>query len=171
VRRIVGMLTIVLAASCGAENWSFDHDAGEDVTDVPTVEGSVPDQDAGQEASLQDGAYTDTGVAAAESGPTPEATPGCSIDSDCPGASPLCSAAGTCIRCESAADCHPDAGAPACNATTGACVECASSSDCAAIAARPYCDPENQCVRCLSNADCGFESICQITTHTCSKMF
>lgn len=170
MRRIVSMLTISLAASCGAENWSFDHDAGEDVAEVPTVDGSVLDQDAGHEASLEASAVADTGVAA-ETGSIPEASPRCSIDDDCPSTAPMCSAASTCIRCESAADCHPDAGAPACNASTGGCVECASSSDCAAIAARPYCDPSNHCVRCLSNADCGFESICQISTHTCTKMF
>jgi hypothetical protein len=172
VRRIVSTLTILLAAACGPVNWSFDSDAGDaEALDGPELQdASTADQRAPEDAPFEGRSDMEAAVVV-EAGPVFEASVACSVDDDCPVEAPLCGLAGTCVRCGSNADCHADAGAPACNSSTGACVECTSSSDCG-NAALPYCDTTaNRCVRCLTSAECGFESLCQIATHTCSKMF
>jgi hypothetical protein len=172
VNRIVGMLAILLATGCGAENWYFDRDAGAEDAMGPVVEAGVQDDDAAANDSPEGGALREAGVVQREAGPAAEAGPSCTVDSDCPASAPECSAAGMCVRCTSSSDCQPDAGTPACNTMTGACVQCTLTADCAGNALLPYCDMSaNVCVRCLSNVDCGFESICLITTHTCTKMF
>jgi hypothetical protein len=176
VKRGLGLaLVIGMTGACGAESWSFDHDAGTGDPDEPAFDAQVGDADAlsapAQDATLDGSDLRETGLAP-ETGPVPEAAPGCSAARPCPSSAPLCSPSGVCIRCVADGDCPGDAGAPVCDVSTGACVECTSSSDCATGGQLSNCDTTtNQCVQCLTNNDCGFESVCQLATHTCSKMF
>ena len=171
---LVGAVT---SAGCGPVIWSFDHDAGADHLDGATVE-DVGVRDAvspGEDADpdLADGFDPPDDVVIDVGPPVPDVTTACSVDSDCPGVLPHCNqSAGVCARCTSAADCASDAGARVCDMSTGACVECISSADCSVTTMRPYCDTAaDHCVQCLSNTNCGFESLCQLATHTCTKMF
>jgi hypothetical protein len=173
VNRIACLLPVVLATlACGAVNWSFDHDAGVDDAGALTIDASPKSDDDAEPGDTHESGAVHEAAVAPESGPAPDAGPNCTIDDDCPPSAPECTSDGRCVRCLSARDCNPDSGTPACNTMTGACVQCALTADCAGNAALPYCDTSaNVCVRCLSNADCGFESLCLITTHTCTKMF
>jgi len=169
----------VTAAGCGVQNWSFDHDAGAENLDAATVQ-AVPNGDAtawadreDEDAELDDRPEPEEEDLVIDVGPVPDVTVPCSVDSECPGATPHCNqSAGVCTRCATAADCLSDAGPRVCNTSTGACVECLSSADCVVGTLRPYCDTAaDRCVQCLSNTNCGFESLCQLATHTCTRMF
>jgi hypothetical protein len=164
----------VTAGGCGAETWSFDHNAGAENLDAAMIQevgngdaAAREDEDAelGDRSEPEDDARIDVA-------PLPDVTTPCSVDSDCSGATPHCNqSAGICGRCQVDVDCASDAGPRVCNTATGACVECLSSADCSIGTLRPYCDTAaDRCVQCLSNTNCGFESFC-LPTHTCTKMF
>jgi hypothetical protein len=176
VKRGMGLVVVIgMTGACGAESWSFDHHAGTGDADGPAFDAQADDADAlpapAQDAALDGNSLRETGLAP-ESGPVVEAAPGCSADQPCPSSAPLCSPSGVCTRCAADADCPGDAGAPVCDVSTGACVECTSNSGCATSGALPNCNTTtNRCVQCLTNPDCGFESVCQLATHTCTKMF
>jgi hypothetical protein len=170
--RWLPLVFVVLASeACGAERWFFDEDSGAEATDAtpPAVDASdgdgAPPADAGQEATSAEAAE-----ASPEASSAPDAVPACTVDGDCPAATPVCRpSSGLCIRCASDNDCTDAAPAPACDMTTGRCVACTSDVQCAA--ATPRCNPASlSCVRCLSSADCGRESACELATHTCTPM-
>jgi Cys-rich repeat protein len=172
VNRAACLFGILMTGACGAESWSFDHDAGEDasyvaIDDAATDDHRAPsEQDAARENGPEAGLFPETG-------PVPEAAENCSVDSDCSPDAPLCiQPAGLCTRCTSNVDCPHDGGTLVCNLSTGACVQCTSNSDCSAGNMLPYCNTvTDRCVQCLNSTECGLEAICQLGSHTCTKMF
>jgi hypothetical protein len=176
---LVLLLTGLPTAACEPVTWSFDQDSGAEARDAtaPDVdsEGAVADSNAAREPPDSGPGADASPAPAPDADAVPEAASPCSIDSDCPLEAPLCSASGTCFRCATTSDCAGDGGnsrGQVCNASTGACVQCTANSDCSSASGLPYCyTATNGCVQCLSSAQCGFESICQLATHTCSKMF
>ena len=170
---LFAIAAIAMSAGCGAESWSFDHDAGGEDTDGAVLEdvGGGDAHPGGPEDAALEGGSLPEAAPGAEAGPGREAAPACSADGDCPSDAPLCGPGGACTRCTADADCVRDGGALVCNTSTGACVQCTSNSDCSA-SPLPYCyTVSDRCVQCLNNAECGFESICQLASHTCTKMF
>ncbi len=172
--RAACLFVVLMTGGCGAESWSFDHDAGAESSDVAIVDAATADQSpmAEQDAAPETGTLPDAGLLP-ETGPVPEAAPTCSTDNDCPSDAPLCTRpAGVCGRCTSDLDCAGDGGALVCNASTGGCVQCTSNSDCSGVNMLPYCDTvTDRCVQCLNSTECGLESICQLASHMCTKMF
>jgi hypothetical protein len=89
----------------------------------------------------------------------PEVKPGCTSNTDCPPATPICDAGGACRRCDantvsSNACAILDAATPACG-PDGKCIVCATSADCKADPTKPICDVANQaCVACTSDTQC-----------------
>ena len=167
------LLLAVTTAACGAENWSFDADAGAEVSDSAGFE----DADASLSADSAEDRFlplvdvaAPTNDAVSEAGPETDAARRCSADVECTDDEPHCDqTAGVCTRCTAALDCASAEGGPVCAVSAGKCVQCASSADCSASATLPYCDMgSNLCVRCLTTADCGRESFCQPASHTCT---
>jgi len=86
----------------------------------------------------------------------------CQTDSDCKDpATPHC-LFGSCVQCETAADCP--ANAPGCNFVTNSCGSCTLNSDCASgegclnSACAPICEsgpvPDGGCASCTVDSDC-----------------
>jgi Cys-rich repeat protein len=176
---LVLLLAGLPTAACQPVTWSFDQDGSAEASDAPALdvdsEGSIPESDAAR-GPPDSGSGADASLAPTpDAEAVPEAASPCAVDSDCPLEAPLCSASGVCFRCAAASDCAGDGGnsrGRVCNASTGACVQCTANSDCSSGSELPYCySATNRCVQCLSSAECGFESICQLATHTCTKMF
>jgi Cys-rich repeat protein len=173
VSRAACLFILLTTGGCGAESWSFDHDAGAESSDVIADAATADERPAAEpDAAQETGPGADADLLP-ETGPVAEAAATCSTDDDCPSDAPLCTRpAGQCGRCSSALDCARDGGASVCNAATGACVQCTSSSDCPAGNMLPYCDtPADRCVQCLTSTECGLESMCQVASHTCTRMF
>jgi hypothetical protein len=167
---------VLLAASaCDPATFAFDREAeGIDGGDAGHRRADDADDDSDASSQVPD-APIDSAVSEAA---TPEASPEaaspeasvCSIDGDCPAATPVCRADGQCIRCQGDPDCSVSVNGPVCDTTSGSCVQCTTDSQCSSPTAR--CDTSSHaCVRCLTNADCGRESICNPTSHVCSPMF
>jgi hypothetical protein len=162
---------VFASEACGAQSWFFDEDSGAEATDATPQDVDASDgesalaADAGREATS-----AEAGEATADASSAPDAVPTCTVDGDCPPATPVCRpSSGLCIRCASDDDCAGAAAAPACDMTTGRCVSCTSDVRCAAPT--PRCNPASlSCVRCLSSADCGRESACDLATHACTPM-
>jgi Stigma-specific protein, Stig1 len=83
----------------------------------------------------------------------------CSVDKDCPAATPLCLAS-KCAKCATDTDCAGRSG-PACETSSGLCVACTGDKHCTGIAAK--CNTTtNQCTGCLARSDCS--GTCQTCT-------
>jgi hypothetical protein len=118
----------------------------------------------------------------------------CKTAAQCPAATPICSAAHTCVSC-AAVDAGCSSPTPVCEARSGRCLECLGDGDCAASPEKSFCvagacagcsaavtdacatrDPSKPacvaagvCVECASSADCAVASkpICDTVAHLC----
>jgi hypothetical protein len=169
--RSLGIAAVLALAACGAQDWSFDSEAGlnslADAEAESAAEGSLDDGDGGDDAELEDEASDDDVVhirdASVDRPPTP-----CIDASDCPFLLPVCVAAtGFCAACQTNADCAGAAAGPACDTSSGACVPCTADVDCVSPGLRRCDKSSNSCVACLSTLDCPHESFCGLPTHTC----
>jgi hypothetical protein len=100
------------------------------------------------------------------------------LGSDCfstPGDENICTAAGTCVECESDADCFDGT----CN-PSGRCVECATSEDCGGqtCTAEGTCVADRECWTdsdCLGNDACTAEGKCEerpcVSDRQCAEQF
>ena len=96
----------------------------------------------------------------------------CASDGDCPGDAGICLAAsGTCVGCQTDADCAATPGTPLCEPTRAQCSECKSNADCGAAA--PACDlNDGKCHECLVDADCPASALCSVDRkchHACTS--
>jgi hypothetical protein len=82
----------------------------------------------------------------------------CSVDTDCPAATPHCGE-GVCRECTESGQC--DDTAPVCNVNTFACDNCAGPQDCATFVGQNQCAATGACVECLTGAQCSAaEPVC-----------
>jgi hypothetical protein len=100
---------------------------------------------------------------------------GCTMDSDCGGATPVCNTTtGICVQCTTSAMCS--GATPVCDAATSTCVPCngdngSTASDPCSTTAHPFCFVSGAmtgaCGKCAADSDCPTGKVCNTTSGLC----